>query len=512
MKKKGVLGLVLTVVLLAGVFSACRRQSTAAPSAEGLGRGIVVAIGADTPAIAPAQFNNTTGFYVVTMTHNGLFRIDAETLDPVPDLTADWKAISNTVFEFTIHEGIKFHNGEEMTAQDIVASFNYARTFPISENSLRSLVDYETVDRYTVRINTGNPNAMLFNDLASHATFIMPKSLIDAGNDFNVNPIGSGPFVFQEWRRGDSFSFTAFNDYFDKERAAKVESVTIRIIPEGFSRTLALETGEIDYNVFLQSSDVNRLENDPNFTVVIAPSTQYNMMYLNNDLPQFDSVYKRRAIGMAIDKESMMLAAYDGFTEPSWSQGPPVFAGATEEGSYRFDPAGARSLLAEHNITPASLGFEIITHAGPRATMAQVVQANLADIGITVTIVMQDVPTLQQRLNSGNFEAGFMGFTQSSLLGYMRLVFAGFSIGTTNRSRVNDLELNSLIFRATAQVTDIDARNVFLEQAVILANQQAYQIPLHLATLIRAHNSNLIVPEHAATDFPLYLNMVYWAR
>jgi peptide/nickel transport system substrate-binding protein len=366
------------------------------------------------------------------------------------------------------------------------------------------------VDTYTVLVNTGNPNAMLFNELASHATFVMPKSLIDAGNDFNANPIGSGPFIFEEWVQGDLFRFTANLDYFDAERAAKVASVTIRIIPEGFTRTLALEAGEIHYNVFLQSSDVPRLDADSRFTVVNVPSTQMNIMYLNNDLPQFDSVYKRRAIGMALDKEGMMLAAYDGLTEATWSQGPPVFIGAVETGSYSYDPEGAVALLAEHGIDPASLGFEIITHAGPRATMAQVVQANLAQIGIPVTIVMQDVPTLQQRLNTGEFEAGFMGFTQSSLLGYMRLVFAGFSIGSTNRSRIDNPDLNSLIFRATAQVTDDAARNALLEQAVILVNEQAYQIPLHLGMLTRGHDARLVIPEHAATDFPLYLNMVYW--
>jgi peptide/nickel transport system substrate-binding protein len=508
MQKKGIIVLALACLMIIAAFSACKRQGPQA--ASGMDRKVVIAIGADTPAIAPAQFNNTTGFYIVTMTHNGLFRIDAETLAPVPDLCKSWKAVSGTVLEFTIHEGIKFHNGEEMTSEDIVASWNYAKTFPISENSLRSLASYKTIDKYTVQVDTVTPNALLFNDLANHAAFIMPKSLIDASNDFNDNPIGSGPFVFEHYEQGDVYEFSAFKDYFDKARAAKVGHVTIRIIPEGFTRTLALEAGEIDYNVFLQGSDVSRLSGNPGFEVVIASSTQYNLLYLNNERPQFDSVHKRRAIGMAIDKEAMMMMAFDGFAEASWSQGPPVFPGATEEGSYKYDPEGARALLSQHNINPATLGFEILTHAGPRATMAQVVQADLAKIGIPVTIVMQDVPTLQQRLNRGEYEAGFMGFTQPSLLGFYRLVFAGFSIGNTNRSRVNNPALNGLIGRATAEVTDTNARNEILRQATILLNEQSYQIPFSLATLIRAHKSDLVVPEHASTDFPLYLNMVYW--
>jgi peptide/nickel transport system substrate-binding protein len=475
-----------------------------------MGRGIIVAIGSDPPAIGPARHNALVGFYMTAMSFNGLFRICTDTLDPVPDLVSNWRAISDTVFEFTIYEGIKFHNGEEMTAEDVVASLHYVRTYPFASVAHRSVVGMEVVGRYTVRLNTGRPNSMFFNDLANQANFIMPKSLIDAGNDFNVNPIGSGPFVFQEWIRGDTLIFTAFKDYFDKERAARVESVTFRVIPEGFGRTVALETGEIDYNVILQSSDLRRMRDNRNVTVLLTPGAQHNVLYLNNELPQFDNVHKRRIIGMAIDKEALALAAFDGFVDYTWVQGPTVFPGATEEGAYRFDPAGARALLIQHNINPATLGFQIIASTPPRATMAQVVQANLADIGIPVTIIQQDVATTQTRLNNGDFQAAFMGFTQPTLLGYLRAKFHSSNIGTTNRSRVNNPELDRLIDSALAEVIDENRRNALVRQALILANQNAYQIPTHMAMLTRAWNANLAIPEHPATDFPLYLNMVYW--
>ena len=540
MKKKGFISLVLVSMLLAGLMflAACGNGSSPAdtpaatdqaatptqpdapvepapePPAAGaeLGRGIVVAIGSDPPAIGPARHNALVGFYMTAMTHNGLFRIDAATLEPVPDLVADWTAISDTVFEFTIHEGIMFHNSEEMTAEDIAASFEYVRTYPYAGVAHRSIESWEVVDTYTIRVDTGTPNSMLFNDLANQASFIMPRSLIEAGNDFNVNPIGSGPFVFGEWRHGDLLHFDAFDNYFDVDRAAKIEYVTFRIIPEGFSRTVALETGEIHYNVILQSSDIPRMQDNPGITVLNTPGAQHNILYLNNELPQFDTVYKRRAIGMAIDKEAMMLAAFDGVMYPTWMQGPEVFVGATMAGTYTFDPAGAIALLEENNIDPASLGFEIIASTGPRATMAAVVQANLADIGIPVTIIQQDVPTTQARLNDGDFEAAFMGFTQPSMLGYLRAKFHSENIGTTNRSRVNNPDLDALIDAALAEVASVDARNAIIEQALALANQNAYQIPTHMAMLTRAFSSGLIIPEHPATDFPLYLNMAFWVE
>ena len=469
MKKK--FSLLIISLIMISLISACTPEVV---EESKLGKEVIVAIGADSPAIAPAQFNNTTGYYIATMTHNGLFRIDAETLMPVPDLVSEWKSISETEFEFTIHEGIKFHNDEEMTSADIIASFDYAKTFPISVNSLRTLNSYEVVDKYTIRINTGFPNAMLLYDLASHPTFVLPKSLIDSGNDFNTNPVGSGPFVASELKPGESYKFNAFENYFDPERAAKVESVTLQIIPEGFSRTLALEAGEIDFNVTLQPQDIGRMYGNPEISVINKPGTQHVMLYLNNELPQFDSVEKRRIISMAIDKEAMMLAAYEGNIDPSYAHAPLVFAGSTEEGASTYDPEGAKALIAELGINPASLGFEIIAAVDVWAVQAQVVQSNLAEIGIPVTIVRLDVPATQQKLNAGDYQAAFMGFTQPNLLGFMRLNFHSSNIGTINRVRVNNPELDNLINAAVSETTDVEARDEKLRQAVILANQNAY--------------------------------------
>lgn len=505
MKRK--ISLIIIGFLCLSILSACAPKKE---EPKTLGKGIVVAIAADSPAIAPAQFNNTTGFYIVTMTHNGLFRIDAETLQPVPDLVKEWKSISDTVFEFTIHEGIKFHNGDEMTSADIIASFDFAKTFPISVNSLRSLAEYEVVDDYTIRIDTGFPNAMLLFDLASHPTFIMPKSLIDSGHDFNKNPVGSGPFKASELKPGESYMFEAFEDYFDEDRAAKVESVTLKIIPEGFSRTLALEAGEIDFNVSVQPQDLGRMYGNSDITVINKQGTQHVMLYLNNELPQFNTVEKRRIISMAIDKEAMMLAAYEGNIDPTYASASLVFDGSTEEGAATYDPDAAKALLDELGIDPASLGFEIIAAVDVWAVQAQVIQDNLAKIGIPVTIVRLDVPATQQKLNSGDYQAAFMGFTQPTLLGFMRLNFHSSNIGTINRVRVNNPELDALINSAMAETTDVEARTEFLRKAVVMANENVYLIPSHTNKLQRAHNKKLIVPEVAATDFPLYLNMVYW--
>jgi len=251
-------------------------EQTTAAVINAVNGSLIIATQNETPSIAPGRHITVTGHYKNRMTHNGIFRTDYDSLEPVPDLITSWRALSDVLFEFTLHEGVLFHNGEEMTAQDVVASFYYVRETPDARTAHLSAVSAEVVDRYTFTIYTGEPNAGLFNDLTHTGNFVMPISLIEAGHDFQTNPVGSGPYVFSDWRFGDSMSFTAFADYFDSERASHVEHVTWRFIPEGTSRTIALETGEVDFVVEVPESDVPRLENHPDVSVFMRQGTGYN--------------------------------------------------------------------------------------------------------------------------------------------------------------------------------------------------------------------------------------------
>lgn len=531
MKKKSILGMVLAGALLVGALSACTPQETVvtppadtttqtdpgrtsadAPDvqpANGMGRGVIIATQNEAPSIAPARHNAMAGGYKNLLTHNGLFRVEYSALNPVPDLVASWEAISDTVFEFTIHEGIRFHNGDIMTAEDVAASFEYVRTTPDARSAHLSFSSWEVVDTYTIRIDTGEPNAQFLLDLAHSGNFIMPKSLIEAGHDFNALPIGSGPFVFEEWRFGDSLTFNAFEDYFDDARSSNVEYLVWRIIPEGSARTIALEAGEVDFVVEVAFPDVPRLESDPDITLFTRPGAGHNQLLLNTSVEPFDNIYVRRAIDMAIDRDAIVIAGFNGFAIPVREQVPPIFEGASSQNLRDFDPEGAIALLAEHGIDPSTITFDIIADNEDRARMGEVIQSNLADIGITVTLSRNDLATSLQRMQDGDFDAAFAGFTSSNLLGFMRSVFVT-EPDRENRSRINEPEINELVLRAVT-VIDPAERNAILYEASTLANAHAGLIPTHLAMIIRAFNSNLVAPEINAVG-NMNFNTVYWAQ
>ena len=526
---KRILSFALSLALIVGILGACAppQQPDAAnvpapvqpaqpgttpvpppPPEDNVGRGVTMAIQAETPTVAPARHTALIGTFKNDLTHNGLFRIHYNTLEPIPDLVASWHAVSDTLFEFTLHEGIMFHNGEEMTADDIVASMFYVRTYPYARTWHGSVVDAWALDRYTFVLDTGEPNALLLFELAHQANYIMPKSLIDAGHDFTLLPIGSGPFRFDNWSLGDSLTFTRFEDYFDTNRRAHIEYVHWRIIPEGASRTIALETGEVDYIVEVAFPDIPRMRENPNITVFERPGLTYIYLLLNNEMPQFSNIYVRHAIDMAIDKEAVVAAAVDGFGLPIWQSTPPVFAGSSTVGIRSFDPEGARALLAREGVDPTTLDFDMLVYSEEHRRRAEVVQSNLADLGITTTITMIDFAAWLT--TAGTTDAAFGAFTANNLLTFMRSTMHVDSIPAPNRSRITNRELSDLIEEAIATV-DATARVAVLEEASRVSNEHSGFVPLHMNMLIRAFNSNLIAPEIAAGG-AMHLNMVYWVE
>jgi len=535
MNKKSIISLVLASLLAVGVFAACDAtdpaptptapqapattpQAPAAPAQQAPTpeepavveqRGLIMAGQQETPSIAPARHTSLVGHFKHTLTHNGLFRLDYN-VNPTPDTISDWRAISDTVFEFDIIPGIMFHNGDELTAHDFVESFAFARSFPYAVTVHGSIYHAYAVDDHTLRIDTGEPNALLIFDLAHHGNWAQPRALIESGHDFTVQPVGTGPFIFDHWNVGDSLHFVRNDNYFDTDRSAYIPYITWRIIPEGASRTIALEAGEVDYVVDVPGPDVQRLMDNPNVTVFQRPGLTLHSIGLNNEMAPFDNIYVRRALNMAADKESMVIAGFDGFGEAMWRTTPPLFPGSSGENELSFDPDGARALLAEHGIDPATIGFEITVTSEAGRRKAEVAQSNFADIGIPTTINQVDTATSLSMSQQGLLEASIGSFTPGNIMAHMRGTMHTSSIGAQNGSRISNPELDRLITLAIA-TSDEATRIAILYEASALANYHIGNIPLNMNILVRAFNSDLHAPEIGPNGF-MFLNRVHWTE
>ena len=328
MKKRRLLALLLALVMSLGLIGCGSKTNPNDPqNTEGTAKkdSLKIAFTSEPPSLTTCDHDSLIAVGINMLTYNGLTRINMATLEPELDLASDYRIENEVEWIFTIKQGVKFHNGEELTADDVVASLLYAKSVPSSVNYTRNWEKVEALDTYTVKITTPRPYANVLADLGYHFNWIMPKSLIESGHNFNEDPIGTGPYKFVKWVSGTSLTFEKFDDYFDADRAAKIPHLEFVIIPEGASRAMALEAGEVDFVWETNAADAANLFANEKIVVEEVNSVDNVILFLNNDT-SFKDVNLRRAVAAAINRQDIIDGALRGFgvvNYTSISQAPP---------------------------------------------------------------------------------------------------------------------------------------------------------------------------------------------
>lgn len=508
-----IMGGLLLLCLLAGGGFGCRPEEEMEPADNPVEQGdtqdhkdsIVIATMSETPSLSPTGHNSVAGNYMNLLTYSTLFRIDMQ-MTPQPHLCQSYETMSDTKWRFTLHQGVRFHDGTELTARDVKASLEWAKGFPEVKQYTDSIQSVEVVDDHTIEITTPEPSAVLLNDLATHATAIVPKHLIDNGNDFNKNPVGSGPYRFTNWVLGDRLEFEAFADYFAGE--PPISHMTWKIIPKGAERTVALESGEVDFIVEVETMDAQRLRENGGVQVLEFLSTGPNWLMLNNESPGLDNVNVRKAIDCAIDKEEVIRQALDGMGEVATSQTPFNLPGASDENAEPHSLQRAKTYMSRSGVSPSAVQMSIICSSEAKRRAAEVIQQDLGQIGIRCGIESMDLATYLATTTEGNYTAAIGGYTPSTMIGYMTAVLHSKSIGSTNKTRLSDPALDALIDKAAVTVDQAE-REELLRQASARANDLCTQVPLYQAVELRAYNSGLSGVEVNPSG-QLYFEYVSW--
>ena len=490
MKKKRILSFLLATVMASGLLAGCSSDEGKKGSGKeegGKKDSIVIATMGETPSLSPTEHNAVAGSYMNLLTYNTLFKTSM-TLEPVPDLVDSYENVDESTWHFKIKEGVKFHNGDTMTIDDVVASLQWAQGFAEVSLYNKNFVSISKVDDQTLEIKTDGPDAMVLSNLSHHGNAIVPKKLIDEGHDFNADPIGTGPYKLVKWNRGDSLEFEAFEDYF--EGAPSIKNMTWKIIPEGSSRTIALEAGEIDFIIEVEAMDADRLKGNDDLTVIDYNATNLTWLMLNNETPGLDNQDVRHAINTAIDKESVVTVAYNGMATPALSQMPMNFEGATEENADTYDAEKAKEWLEKSGVDPASIKFSIICSDDTKKRAAEVIQANLKEIGINCEIESMDLATYLSATAEGNYTAAIGGYSSDSLLGYVVGVYHSSSINASNKTRLNNPEVDALIDKAKVTV-DAAERKPIMEELSALLNEICSQAPIYQPISMRAFDARL---------------------
>lgn len=368
---------------------------------------LVYALNTDVQSLDPQIQNDTTSEQVVKMLYNTLLKFEDDGT-VVGDLAESWSVSEDKLtWTFNLKQGVKFHNGKELTSADVKATFDRAlnaeagglRTTEI----IKMFTAVEAPDPYTVTITTDGPYGPMESLMCNMSLGIMDADYIEQyGLDLGTSvegENGTGPFKVVSWERDQEIVVERFDDYFGTP--AKLQTVVYTVIPEAASRVIALETGEVDVIDKPTNEDLERLEADTeNFTVLRKPTISQRLFRFGCNDPIISNTKVRQAIVYAIDRQAIIDALFTGSAYPSTAPLAPVTFGYSDLGEIEQDLELAKSLLAEAGY-PDGFDTKIITTERYQngIELAEIISQQLAEIGINAKIEVWEWSALSASWN-----------------------------------------------------------------------------------------------------------------
>lgn len=377
----------------------------------------------------PARAVTVTDGAACALVYSGLLRPD-QSGRPVPDLAEAWEVSDDgRCYTFHLRRGVLFHDGSELDSGDVVYSFQ--RILDPAVGSSRAWVldgidgareflagraegvrGLEALDRWTVRITLAEPLAHFPALLCMPAAYVVcPEAVERLGGDFGHRPVGTGPWMLEEWREGIGMTFVANAGYFgDRPR---LDRLAYRFIPDPATRQAEFEAGNLEV-LGLTEENVEHFARHPVYSSYLVKRPELAVVYvaLNCDKPPLDNVLVRRALNHAVDRRAILEAIRPGRYVLADGSIPPGLAGhrSTWKG-YAYDPALARSLLAEAGY-PDGLDLDLYIRSGGLSMFAaEPIQAQLAGVGVRVRIVQLEAQAfLAATGDTGNPDAVLMSW------------------------------------------------------------------------------------------------------
>lgn len=417
---KKLLTLILCLAMVLTVFAGCSSTPATEEGASASGDAaqgeaadseykdtLVYALNTDVQSLDPQIQNDTTSEQVVKMLYNTLLKFEDDGT-VVGDLAESWSVSEDKLtWTFNLKQGVKFHNGKELTSADVKATFDRAlnaeagglRTTEI----IKMFTAVEAPDPYTVTITTDGPYGPMESLMCNMSLGIMDADYIEQyGLDLGTSvegENGTGPFKVVSWERDQEIVVERFDDYFGTP--AKLKTVVYTVIPEAASRVIALETGEVDVIDKPTNEDLERLEADTeNFTVLRKPTISQRLFRFGCNDPIISNTKVRQAIVYAIDRQAIIDALFTGSAYPSTAPLAPVTFGYSDLGEIEQDLELAKSLLAEAGY-PDGFDTKIITTERYQngIELAEIISQQLAEIGINAKIEVWEWSALSASWN-----------------------------------------------------------------------------------------------------------------
>jgi peptide/nickel transport system substrate-binding protein len=366
---------------------------------------IVVDLPSDAATLDPHLQWDTDSYTIYRNIFDNLVTRDASG-KIVPQIATAWRYRDDTTIEFDIREGVTFHDGSLLTADDVAFSMQRITNPTLKSPQLSQfdqIASAEAAGAAKVVVKTKTPYPALLAQLVKLS--IVPKAAVEKLGDqrFNQEPVGSGPYKLQAWQRGVQATLAANDSYWRGKPPFR--TVTFRVVPDVSTRVADLRTGRADIVRQLGPDEAVALKSEQQLKVLSVPTERIGYMFINALSGPTADVRVRRAIAHAIDKNALIEALLQGFGKPvSIVLTPANFGYVGDVKGYDFDPAKAKALIKEAGAEGATLSF--LTSPAYDRRIVEALQQMIQEVGLKVDVVALDHPTFLRRRQGRPDEAG----------------------------------------------------------------------------------------------------------
>ena len=483
MKIKKSMSLVLLLLAVSLIFVGCSSSDSSGEGgsvegAESTSEGsseITYATTSDAAGLSPIDTNDSVSSNVTYQVYETLFTQNPETLEPEPLLAESYETPDENTWEIKLKEGIEFHDGTPFNAEAVKYTFDQLkdpdRAAPRA-SLLEPVESIEVKDEYTVVLKTTEPYGPMLAAL-SHTNAAIVSPTADQEGDINKEPVGTGPFVFESWEEGNEIVLKRNEDYW--REPAELEKVTYKVVPETSTAISMLETGEVQFIDQIPSDHINRVESLQGIEVQKAEGTRVSYLGFNMEKEPFSDLEFRQAVAHGVNQEAYVSQLNGLGLNNESIIGPKVFGydEEAESAGYEYDPEKAKQIIQENGYE----GTEVTLLAANRDNymkMAEIVQSQLSEIGLNVSIETMEWASFLDVARNGDFDMTFLGWANSTADG-SELLYPNLhvdNIGASNNVRFDNSEFNQLV-EESRQSVDQEVRKEKLHEANLLAIEAA---------------------------------------
>jgi peptide/nickel transport system substrate-binding protein len=489
------------------------------PSNPEASKKLIIGRGGDSVTLDAIHATDGESFKVTVNVLETLIDFEPDNTNIRPGLAEKWEVTPDGLtYAFHLREGVKFHDGTDFNAEAVV--FNFERWMdkknPLHGEKSSSyyndmfggfvgdethvIASVKAIDPKTVQFTLKRPLAPFLNNLAmSPFGIASPAALQKHGLAIKENPVGTGPFVFVEWKRNETITLKKNENYW-QPGLPKLDEAVFKVIPDNSARLTALSSGEIDLMDGLNPDDAQSVKDNAELALMERPSMNLAYLAFNFEKKPFDNHKVRQAIAHAVNKQGIVDAFYGGNAKPAVNAMPPSVWGYNDAIKDRaYDLEKAKQLLAEAGF-PNGFKTTLWAMPVPRQYMpegqkiAEAIQQDFAQIGIDAQIVTMEWATYLDKIRQGEQDMYLLGWTgdNGDPDNFLNVLFNPIE----NRSRYKNKEAQDILVQAVSEV-DHQKRIELYKKAQELLFADVSMIPL-------AHSNPLVAARAGLTGYVLH--------